>query len=120
MQVLGNLGAKQNLYFIFLPPTLPPCLKNVPALLHSLVFNSFPARTKLPHIQQELVKKMTAYFYLNKYYTVAWQGGGKWGHTSWAQVLGVQQHTLQLNQIVFLSRNLDQNIPKNGLFLDKK
>jgi len=46
--------------------------------------------------------------------------GGKWGHTPWAQVLVVHQHILQKNKIVFLIRNLDQNMPKNGLFLETK
>jgi len=32
----------------------------------------------------------------------------------------VQQHTLQKNKIVFLSKNLDQNMPKIGLFFGKK
>jgi len=33
--------------------------------------------------------------------------------------LGVHQHSLQQNKIVYLSRNLEQNMPKNGLFFTK-
>jgi len=34
------------------------------------------------------------------------------GACTLAQVLWVQQHTLQKNKIMFLNRNLDQNMPK--------
>jgi len=37
MQMLGNFGAKQNLYFIYSAP--PLCLKNVPAPLGLLALS---------------------------------------------------------------------------------
>jgi len=41
------------------------------------------------------------------------------GIKSWAQVLGAHQHTLQSFKNTILSRNLDQNMLKNALFLKK-
>jgi len=50
---------------------------------------------------------------------VAYQGGRTSGHTLLGAGFGGAPTHFAVNKIVFLSRNLDQNMPRNGLFFRK-
>jgi len=70
---------------------------------------------KLTYIQQKLGIKMTAYYYLRKQVICSGVAGRRSIHFR-AQALEAKQYTLKQNETVYFSRNLSQNMPKNGLF----